>query len=169
MSDGFGSDRLPCRFWAKVHVTATGCWEWTGSLNESGYGKIWDLGERRSVRAHRMAFEAFHYPLDGALLDHTCHGEDQDCTGGLTCVHRRCVNPWHLEPVTNRTNLLRGRTFAARRVAQTHCKRGHPFDEENTGRDNRGNRLCRTCHRAKCRAAYARRRAVALTRKGEAS
>jgi len=29
------------------------------------------------------------------------------------------------------------------------CKRGHPWTAENTGRDNRGTRYCRTCRRTK--------------------
>lgn len=35
----------------------------------------------------------------------------------------------------------------ARHAARTHCKRGHAFDEENTARDTRGHRRCRTCNR----------------------
>lgn len=38
-------------------------------------------------------------------------------------------------------------SVAARR-ARTHCKRGHPWDEANTGRQ-KGGRRCRACHREK--------------------
>jgi len=34
--------------------------------------------------------------------------------------------------------------IGARESRQTHCKRGHPFDEENTYR-NKGKRYCRAC------------------------
>lgn len=33
------------------------------------------------------------------------------------------------------------------KVAQTHCIRGHPFDEANTYRPRTGGRACRTCMR----------------------
>ena len=28
------------RFWSKVSKQPTGCWEWTGSLDKSGYGNF---------------------------------------------------------------------------------------------------------------------------------
>ena len=38
------------------------------------------------------------------------------------------------------------------RRKRTHCKRGHPFDEENTYTEKTGNRKCRICMRARaCR------------------
>lgn len=42
------------RFWAKVRVEA-GCWVWNGSYNRGGYGRF--HVERRSLPAHRVAFE----------------------------------------------------------------------------------------------------------------
>jgi hypothetical protein len=55
------------------------------------------------------------------------------------------VNPAHLEPVTGRENTLRGINPAAVHARQTHCKRGHPFDEKNTRVSSRGNRICAAC------------------------
>lgn len=65
------------------------------------------------------------------------------------CRVRRCVNPAHLEPVTDRVNILRGQAPSAVNAAKTHCIRGHPFNSVNTywfteTNGTRG-RQCRTC------------------------
>jgi hypothetical protein len=51
-----------------------------------------------------------------------------------------------------------GKANGARQRARTHCKSGHPFDEENTRWTPQGTRACKTCHRLKMRRVYARRR-----------
>lgn len=106
----------------------------------------------RQQGAHRIAYEAFRGPIpDGLELDHLCHNEDPACPGGPACPHRACVNPWHLEATTSRTNLLRGKGIAAANAGKTMCKNGHPLDEANTyhytnrGRPARG---CLACRRA---------------------
>jgi hypothetical protein len=110
----------------------TGCWLWTGHVMRHGYGLAWFMGKKKL--AHRLSFEAFGGESpEGAQLDHLCR---------VRC----CVNPAHLEPVSCRTNLLRGETLAAANAARTHCKRGHPFDDANTYRC-RGSRCCRICRR----------------------
>ena len=43
--------------------------------------------------------------------------------------------------------------------AKTHCPAGHPYSAENTTRRARGGRICRTCRRARDRAARAKLRA----------
>jgi hypothetical protein len=123
------------RFWTKVDKT-DGCWFWTAATTASGYGAIADDGRRMQV-AHRVAYELAVGPIPAGLhLDHLCR-------------NRNCVNPAHLEPVTCRTNLLRGETLQAANAAKTHCKRGHEFTPENTGVyvDKRGgeHRRCREC------------------------
>jgi hypothetical protein len=136
------------RFWLYVDKDGPGgCWLWTKALNIHGYGKFSLAG--RSVPAHRCAYALFVGPVpEGLDIDHTCHNIDADCAGGRTCLHRRCVNPAHLEPVTPRENVLRGRTFVADNVAKTHCPKGHPYDEANTRR-YKGGRVCRACDRAR--------------------
>jgi hypothetical protein len=84
----------------------TGCWVWQRSRRETGYGKVTVGG--RSRRAHRVYYERYVGPIpDGMDLDHTCHN-GTDCAGGHQCLHRRCVNPDHMEPVTRTQNARRG-------------------------------------------------------------
>lgn len=74
-----------------------GCWLWTASLTHNGYGKFWVDGA--VVRAHRWIYEQLVGPIpDGLHLDHV-HERG--------CRSRRCVNPAHLEPVTNEENQRR--------------------------------------------------------------
>jgi hypothetical protein len=121
------------RFRQRVSFQDDGCWIWTGSRFENGYG-VFAL-KRKQRGAHRIAYEYFVGPVpDGLELDHTCRV-------------RHCVNPEHLEPVTHAENMARGRWAQA-----THCIHGHEFTPENTRWRARGNgRDCRTCVRARNR------------------
>lgn len=110
------------------------CWLWTGHVSPKGYGVI-GVGGRKLMRAHRYSYERFVGPVpEGMQLDHLCRV-------------RSCVNPEHLEPVTNRENVVRGNTS---RGPKPHCKRGHAFDSANTYiHPKRGTRHCRECQRAR--------------------
>lgn len=78
--------------WSKVDVQRDH-WRWTGALNDSGYGVIWDGS--RLVYAHRLAYELLVGPIPvGLTIDHTC-------------AVRECVMPSHLEPVSHRENVQR--------------------------------------------------------------
>jgi hypothetical protein len=136
-------EKLELRFWAKIAPDpATGCWIWVGGLGPSGYGKYWKDGKTRG-QAHRMVYERLIGEVPNGLeLDHVCRV-------------RACVNPAHLEPVTHRENIRRSPLIAAAFAARvdeqksiTHCPQGHEYTAENTQRDKRGCRLCRTCQRA---------------------
>lgn len=130
-----------------VHGGADECWPWTGTLMPQGYGAFWD--GHRNCRAHRFAvYGADH--TGRPELDHLCHTRDESCAGGFSCLHRRCVNPAHLEPVTSRENTLRGKTAPAANVLKTTCPVGHPLD----GRRGDGARYCTVCNRARQRARY---------------
>lgn len=134
------------RLMARREVTPSGCWHWTGHLDAHGYGRM--KVNRLQKLVHREAYQAFVGPIpDGLPLDHVCHSNDLTCLGGDTCLHRRCMNPEHLEAVTTQVNLLRGRGFVARYAAQTHCLQGHEFNAENTLIDSLGRRGCRSCGR----------------------
>jgi hypothetical protein len=132
------------RFWSKVVVRPSGCWEWQGSLISQGYGSFGIGPTGRGVRVHRFAYELLRERIpDGLTLDHLCR-------------NRACCNPNHLEPVTNTENVLRGVGLTAQNARKTHCMRGHEFTPENTTHfQNR--RRCRVCLR-QAQYAYMRRK-----------
>ena len=128
------------RFWAKVRKTAT-CWIWTSAIIRSGYGTFWIDGGMQY--AHRLSYEWTIGPIPpGLQLDHLCRV-------------RECVNPSHLEPVTNRENILRGFGFAALNARKTHRPQRHPLSGDNlyVRIDQHGSRLrtCRVCVNARGR------------------
>ncbi len=115
------------------------------SVDPNGYGRARRRG--RTVLAHRASYEMHVGPIpSGMVLDHICHNQDASCPGGSACLHRRCVNPDHLEPVTQRENLFRSEKTPARINAEkTTCPHGHPYDAANTYRRRSGARDCRRC------------------------
>ena len=145
------------RFEQKFIKTTDGCWLWTAGVNPWGYARF--KSGAKTVRANRFSYEAYIGPIpQGKDLDHTCH-DPATCKLGDDCPHRRCVNPDHLEAVTKLENYRRGAgtmpgviAHAAKKRAQTHCKRGHPFDSANTSVNAAGQRICKTCSRDKMRA-----------------
>lgn len=120
------------------------CWLWTRTPHNKGYGQIFYKGWPKMV-AHRAVWLAVVDPdLPREMtLDHLC-------------LNKMCVNPDHLEPVTNAENNARGV------VNRTRCKRGHPFEGDNIMIANTGkgrmNRRCRACYEIAMDAAKQRQR-----------
>jgi HNH endonuclease len=81
----------------------TPCWCWTGRLNRNGYARF--CWEGRQPVGHRVLYEKFIGPIPPKLiLDHRCR-------------NRKCVNPWHTEPVTVKVNTERGEAVLFKRAA----------------------------------------------------
>ena len=121
----------------RVNYVDTGftspCWISNRSSNGRGHTK---MGVRGVMwLTHRLAYTLWIGPIpDGLQLDHLCR-------------QRACCNPGHLEPVTCRTNLMRGLTLTASEAAQTHCLRGHLLAGANLYHrpDYPSKRECRSC------------------------
>ena len=120
------------RFFDKVAFEPnSGCWLWLGAVNWKGYGAFWFDG--KFGKAYRFAYRSFRGPIqDGFQIDHLCRT-------------RCCVNPYHLDLVTQRENNLRSPIIHA-----GACPKGHSYTPENTlhvlaRNGKREWRRCRTC------------------------
>lgn len=125
------------KFYSNVAVDSErGCQVWQGNLNNGGYG-ILNI-DRKQYRAHRVSYVIKNGEHEeGLVLDHLCR-------------NRACVNPDHLEPVTTRTNVLRGEGISAMNALKSHCPRGHAMIDANRITDTVGThgRACRSCDNA---------------------
>lgn len=74
----------PETFWARVE-RGDGCWEWQGSRNSHGYGRVAGVGTPgRLVLTHRIAWELTNGPVpEGLYVLHHCDNPP-------------CVRPDHL-------------------------------------------------------------------------
>lgn len=109
----------------------TECTVWEGYKVKGGYGRL--TVNNKQVLAHRHFYTLAKGKIpDGLTLDHLCNNPS-------------CINPDHLEPITLRENLLRGRT--GKNLLKTHCARGHPYSTENTYIYKNKWRRCRECIR----------------------
>lgn len=153
--------RREARFWAHVDVTGgpSACWPFDKVNSQTGYGHYRGFGQ---WNAHRAAYVLAKGSIpDGLVIDHLCRND-------------ACVNPEHLEAVTHRENVRRGLLSSLRpwhrysregdpRSMRTACNHGHPLVGDNVYViPSTGHRLCRTCHRARSRASYHRRKARQL-------
>lgn len=131
--------QLRQRFSSKVDKTDS-CWNWTGTTqggSRGGYGQLWADGKMR--QAHRVSYELHIGPIpDGLTIDHLCR-------------NTRCVNPEHLEPVTQQENNHRGNTVSGVNSRKTKCHNGHELSGDNLrmwiDKRGRSHRHCRTCAR----------------------
>lgn len=119
----------------------SGCWLWLGKPRpRDGYGSIGlprvPGKSARKALAHKAMYEWLVGPVPaGLVLDHLCR-------------NRMCVNPKHLEPVTDAVNILRGEGVSAQNARKTHCKHNHPLSGDNLYiRPDILTRVCKTCAR----------------------
>ena len=122
------------RYESKYVARADGsCWIWMGARTAAGYGAL-SRGRRGAgtVYAHVVSHQIHKGPVPaGHQVDHVCRV-------------RACVNPAHLEAVSQVENLHRQAAAAALR---THCARGHRFESLPAGR----RRYCKACSRDRYR------------------
>jgi hypothetical protein len=144
------------RLLERREVADNGCWRYRGTTAPDGYGRI-NLGGRVHL-VHRLAYAVLVGPLgDGGEVDHACHNDDENCLGGVDCLHRACFRPDHLVVLDHAENVRRGRSWTIH-GAKTHCRHGHPYDEVNTRyrrlATGRYGRVCKQCARtwaSRCR------------------
>lgn len=139
------------RFLVKIEYAGLGyCWLWSGWKTNKGYGMF--LMHDKNRLAHRVAYEILRGPIPPGLhIDHLCRTPS-------------CVNPDHLEPVTQRVNTMRGRAPSARHAVKVVCLRGHNDWRRKTKSDP--SRKCMTCKREQGRNRYYRLRDAARQLKG---
>jgi hypothetical protein len=135
------TDSVKERFFAKVQKTDT-CWNWTGAKTAyrpkrlvvdatPGYGVI--SINSRPFYAHRASWLMHKGPLvDGLVIDHLCE-------------NTLCVNPDHMQQVTNNENSQRSPRHTINGAKYSYhkelCKRGHKRGIEMKGKP------CSQCQR----------------------
>lgn len=116
------------RFWAKVDKSAgnDACWIWTGYIHWKGYGQFSVSAQKRTRRAHRVAYEIKYGKIpDGAFV---CH----------KCDNRSCCNPAHLflgSPQDNTSDMIiKGRQsqgeYHSLRTPRGEAHRNHKLTRE---------------------------------------
>ena len=141
----WGDSRLSDRFWSKVVPEPnSGCWLWVGSIKNNGYAQVTFKCEVEY--AHRLAYSALVGKIEDSLqIDHLCK---------VKC----CVNPIHLEVVSQQENLRRAAAWTYQ-TEKLYCPRGHAYEGKNLYTNpNRPGRACRACHATKSLARYYKRK-----------
>lgn len=149
------------RFISRISIAASGCWEMNGWHDRDGYAHFHK--SKHQSKAHRISYE-FH---KGAI--------SKNLTIDHLCKNKCCVNPEHLEAVTAQENGRRhnaqgykqwwsalsdvdkqifiknvskkaSQIAAAKKLAATHCRRGHEWKPETTYiAPGNGHRRCNVC------------------------
>lgn len=120
-----------------IPLGSEACWPWLGYKSPNHYSNfVFKVnGKSKSKTAHRAVYERYFGEIaKGLVLDHLCKN-----------IH--CVNPFHLEPVTQRENLHRSDNHIGVNARKTHCLNGHEFTPENTYIPPKkpNSRYCKTC------------------------
>lgn len=127
-----------------VPVPESGCWLWTGSVDQNGYGRIGGYDENGKYR-----------PLIATRVSLAIHG--RPVPAGMDACHKcdtpACVNPDHLFIGTHKANgqdmVAKGRATQGGHLRnRSVCANGHQLSGENLGTRSDGQgRACRACKR----------------------
>ena len=81
----------------KFTIDPDGCWRWQRTGTKKGYGQFTMPKQGKPMKlAHRVLYELMVGPIsEGMIIDHLCR-------------NHACVNPGHLEVVTQQQNVKRG-------------------------------------------------------------
>jgi len=111
------------------------CLYWNGNIAGNGYAYFW-LATRKGEKAAKIAYSIFVAPFpDNKVMHHICN-------------NKWCVNPYHIEPVSQSQNRDLAIAHGLRRYARKNsfaC--GHPFIEDNVYTRPNGYHCCITCQR----------------------
>lgn len=124
------------RFESKTYRSENGCLEWLGAKDKLGYGRFKLNG--RMLLSHRVSMTVRNGLLpDGLVVDHVCRNPS-------------CVDPDHLELVTQAENTARGMSPTAAAVRsvlhENMCVNGHDQSIYLAIRKS-GHHRCRECER----------------------
>lgn len=110
-----------------VEGTKEDCWLWHGTRGSKGYGRY--SAGAVDLRAHVAVYQKYFgkVPL-GKILHHKCE-------------IILCVNPHHMELLTNAEHAMISKSVGRINSEKTHCLNGHIFSHKNS----QGRRVCRIC------------------------
>lgn len=115
------------------------CWRWLAAFN-GPYGRM-SVGGRKQKYAHVVSYELRHGPKPFGLdIDHLCR-------------NMWCVNPDHLEAVTELENIRRSRHPSIVASKSGFCMKGHPRSESLMTNEGYVSQ-CRMCRRERQRWRY---------------
>lgn len=127
--------KTPKEHFEALLIKTDTCWTLKTKTTTWGYGRF----EHKGViyAAHIFAYETYvGFIPTGHILHHKCENEP-------------CCNPDHLEPITQRENVLKSDTNPiALNARTTRCPQGHEYTAENTYLW-RGDRQCLICRRTR--------------------